>query len=59
MSDIDPRTTPETHDRFKTSPLWIRLLLKIHQFRIFQQPARASRGSYWQMIAHSAVKTSG
>ncbi len=29
MSNIDSEANPETRDRFKTSPLLIRLLLKI------------------------------
>ena len=29
MSNIESRTEPETHDRFKMRPLLIRLLLKI------------------------------
>ena len=37
MSNIESRTEPGTHDRFKMRPLSIRLLLKT--FRVFQQTA--------------------
>jgi hypothetical protein len=35
MSNIDSKTEPDTHDRFKTRRLWIRLLLSLTQIPRF------------------------
>jgi hypothetical protein len=40
MSNIESRTEPGTHDRFKMRPLSIRLLLKITSVLVFQQTAK-------------------